>query len=98
MRILLVHPGASWSTADVESGLRYGLKYHGVQVVPYRLDERIGVAHKFLHVLWRQKKKQQPELTKPTKVDMIYQAGVGAIEMALRHQVDAVLVVSAMLL
>lgn len=79
-------------------GLQYGLKHHGVQLVHYRLDQRIGFAHKTLHVMWRQKKKLQPELTKPTKADVMYQAGVGALEMALRHQVDAVVVVSGMLL
>jgi len=97
MRILLAHPGASWSTADVESGLRYGLKYHGVQIVPYRLDERIQVSHKFLYAMWRQKKKDRPDLTKPNDADIMYQAGIGALEMALRHQVDVVLIVSSML-
>ncbi|MES2360153.1 MAG: glycosyltransferase, partial [Gemmatimonadota bacterium] len=37
-----------------------------------------------------------PSLTKPSTADIFYQAGVGALEMALRHQVDVVLVVSAM--
>lgn len=97
LRVLLTHPGASWSTADVETGLRYGLKYHGVDVVSYRLDERIQICHKYLYAMWRQKKKGQPDLTKPTTADIMYQAGVGALEMALRHQVDVVLIVSAML-
>jgi hypothetical protein len=77
--------------------LRYGLKHHGVQVIPYRLDERIPICHKYLHAMWRQKKKAQPDLTKPNTADIMYQAGVGALEMALRHQVDVVLIVSAML-
>ncbi len=98
MTILLLHPGASWSTADVESGLRYGLTKHGVQVVPYRLDQRIGFAQKWLHVMWRQKAKLDPSLEKPKTQDVMYHAGVGALEMALRHRVDVVLVVSAMLL
>lgn len=98
MRVLLCHPGASWSTADVEAGLRYGLKYHGVHVIPYRLDQRIEMAHKWLHVMWRKKLKADASLPKPHRGDVIYQAGVGALEMALRHQVDVVLVVSAMFL
>lgn len=97
MKVLLVHPGASWSTADVEAGLRYGLKQHGVQVVPFRLDQRIDWAHKSLHSLWRLKKKEQPDLERPNKAAVIYQASVGALEMALRHNVDVVLIVSAML-
>lgn len=98
LRVLLLHPGASWSTADVESGLRDGLQHHGVEVIPYRLDQRIEFAHKWLHIMWRQKKKETPELAKPNTADVMYHAGVGAIEMALRKQVDVVLVVSAMFL
>ena len=98
MRVLLVHPGASWSTADVYDGLLLGLRHHGANVIPYRLDTRIEASHKALHALWRMKKKADPELVKPTQNDTIYHAGVGALEMALRHQADVVLVVSAMLL
>lgn len=98
MRILLVHPGASWSTADVNAGLSYGLQQHGVHVVHYRLDLRIEASHKALFALWRIKKKEAAETPKPTSADVFYQAGVGALEMALREQVDAVIVVSAMYL
>jgi spore maturation protein CgeB len=98
MRIILAHPGASWSTADVFDGLLYGLRAHGADVLSYRLDTRIEASHKALHWLWRTKKKDQPDLAKPNVVDTIYHAGVGVLEMALRHQADVVLVVSAMLL
>jgi hypothetical protein len=98
LRVILIGPGASWSTADVEAGLRYGLQHHGVHVVPYRLDQRIEMAHKWLHVMWRKKSKADPALPKPHRGDVIYQAGVGALEMALRHQVDVVLAVSSMFL
>jgi spore maturation protein CgeB len=98
VRIVLTHPGASWSTADVYDGLLYGLRAHGADVVPYRLDTRIEASHKALHWLWRTKKKEQPDLAKPNVIDTIYHAGVGVLEMALRHQADVVLVVSAMLL
>lgn len=98
MRILVVHPGASWSTADVYDGLTYGLRFHGAVVEQYRLDTRIEASVKSLHHLWRTKKKTEPGLTKPNKADVMYHAGIGALEMALRLQVDVVLVVSAMLL
>ena len=103
MRLLLVHPGASWATADVALGLHDGLRYHGAQVVNFRLDQRIGFAHRTLHVMWRQKSKAavaagEPVLTKPTRADVLYQAGIGALEMALREKVDAVVIVSGMLL
>ncbi len=98
LRVLAVHPGASWATADVFDGLSYGLQYHGVQVKPYRLDTRIEASQKALYWLWRTKKKEQPTLAKPNTVDVMYHAGVGALEMALRERVDVVVIVSAMLL
>ncbi len=98
MRVLLVEPGAATSTVDVCSGLRYGLKHHGVTVVPYRLDQRIEFSRKWLHIMWRQKKKADPTLEKPQPNDVMYHAGIGAMEMALRHQVDVVVIVSAMLM
>jgi spore maturation protein CgeB len=98
LRVLLAHPGASWSTADVYEGLIYGLRAHGVTVIPYRLDTRIEASTKALHWLWRTKKKTDPTLEKPNTADVMYHAGVGIVEMALREQPDVVLVVSAMLL
>jgi spore maturation protein CgeB len=96
LKVLLVHPGASSSTADIEAGLRYGLARHGLEVIRYRLDVRIDRAVSWLYASWRRAVKENPTLPRPTSSDMVYQAGIGALEMALRHQVDAVLVVSAM--
>lgn len=98
MTVLLVHPGAAYSTADVEAGLRYGLEAAGVTVIQYRLDERIGRSRSWLYAAWRIVKKRQPACERPTDADVFYQAGIGVLEKALRHQVDAVLVVSAMFL
>ncbi len=98
LRLLLVHPGASWSTADVFDGLNYGLQAHGVTVIPYRLDTRIEASHKALHWLWRTKRKDDPTLEKPNAADVIYHAGEGVLAMALRHQAHFVIVVSASLL
>jgi len=98
LSVLLIEPGASWSTADVSAGLRYGLEHHGVELVRYRLDARIARANRWLYYNWRQARKTSPTIEKPTDADMFYQAGIGALEMALRHQVDLVLVVSAMFL
>lgn len=98
VRILLVHPGASWSTADVYDGLSYGLQAHGATVIPYRLDTRIELSHRMLHGHWRRKAKRDPALPKPNRADVAYHAGADALAMALRDQVDVVLVVSAMLL
>jgi len=93
---LLVHPGASTSTADVEAGLRYGLKCHGVEIISYRLDQRLDVARKNLFSRWRYKSKSDPSLPKPNGADLTYQASIGVLEMAMRHKVDVVLIVSAM--
>jgi len=95
---LLVHPGASWATADVYFGLLHGLKFHDVDVVPYRLDQRFAASKAALYWLWRTKKKTEPNLERPNAADLSYHASIGALEMALRHHVDVVLVVSAMLL
>jgi spore maturation protein CgeB len=98
MKVLFVDPGASWATADVAAGLRYGLEHHGVQLVRYKLDQRIDRAHRWLHINWRRTKKTQPDIVRPNVADVFYQAGIGALEMALRHEVEYVLVVSAMFL
>jgi hypothetical protein len=96
MKVLLMEPGASWATADVSAGLRYGLEQHGVDVVRYRLDQRIDRSNRWLYYNWRRTKKSNPAIEKPNTADVFYQAGIGALEMALRHQVDVVLMVSAM--
>ena len=98
MKLLVVHPGAQTSTADVADGLYYGLEQHGIDLVRYRLDHRIDRSHRWLHYNWRRTKKKNASLERPTTGDIFYQAGIGALEMALRHQVDAVFVVSAMFL
>jgi spore maturation protein CgeB len=98
MRVLLVEPGASWAIADVSAGLRYGLEQLGVQIVSFRLDTRIARAHSWLYSNWRKAKKTNPAIAKPTLADVLYQAGDGLLSMALRHEVDYVLVVSAMYL
>lgn len=96
MRCLLIGAGASFSIKDVENGLYDGLKAHGIDTKLYLLDRRIGISQQLLNSLWRAGGKQ-PEL-RPTWPDVIYQAGVGALEMALRFEVDWVVAVSAMYL
>lgn len=98
LRVLLAHPGSVWATADVFWGLLHGLKYHDVDVVPFRLDQRFAASQSSLYWLWRTKKKTEPNLERPNAADLSYHASIGALEMALRHHVDCVLVVSAMLL
>ena len=98
MKVLFVGPGASWSTADVAAGLRDGLLHHGLQVIEYALDARIARSCGWLYYNWRRAKKTNPSIAKPNEADILYQAGRDALAQALWHQVDAVLVVSAMYL
>lgn len=98
MRILLLHPGATWSTSDVCDGLRFGLKHHGVDVIDYRLDGRIARASKWLGGAWKTVRKTDPYFEKPSPADIFLQAGADVVNMALDHQVDAVVVVSGMFL
>jgi spore maturation protein CgeB len=100
VRLLLVGPGASWATADVAAGLKYGLEAHGVELVHYALDTRIARAQSWLHYNWRQAKKRHPEVGKPNVADVFFQAGGEALIMALWQDVfrglDGVFLVSGM--
>jgi spore maturation protein CgeB len=98
VKILLIHPGASYSTADVEAGLRHGLEAGGAEIIQYRLDGRIAESARWLTAAWRRRRNTDPALVKPTAADVCYRAGLEAIPLALRHQVDVVLIVSATLL
>lgn len=98
MKVLVVNPGASYSTADVDAGVRFGMAHHGIEVSRYRLTERIERSQRWLYSSWRRARRTHPTVTKPTTADVFYLAGVGCIERALRLDVDAVLVISAMFL
>jgi len=98
MRVLLVHPGARWSVSDVYDGLHDGLVAQGVEVIPYRLDTRVDRSRSWLHASWRASHRADPNLTKPTMREAFRHASMGLLEQALLHEVDAVLVVSAILL
>lgn len=90
MRILLVHPGATWSTHDVWWGINAALERAGVEVVQYAMDARITFAGSWLSQIYRDNKTEG----KPHPADIIYLAGHGVIERALRHMVDWVLIIA----
>lgn len=98
MRILLVHPGASFSIQDVYTGIHDALATAGHELVIYQLDARINHSARFLKSAWRNARRVHPEIEHPTGADVVYLAGQGILERALRHQVDWVLVVSGMYL
>ena len=91
-------PGASWSTADVEHGLRTGLVAAGCDVIVYRLDARIDRSRRWLYSAWRRTQKANQGLEQPSARRCPVPRGIGALEQALRHQVDVVLIVSGMFL
>lgn len=98
MTVLVVGPGPTWSTADVEAGLVCALESAGVRVVRYSLGARLNAAERWLLMNWTDAVKARPELPKPTKADVLYEAGRGAVERALGINVDAVVAVSGLLL
>jgi len=98
MRILVVHPGASFSTADVFYGYAQAMREQGIDVRTYQLDAHIDRADQFYKYMYRSAKKQDPEVPKPTAADVLYLAGQSILERALRYNADFVLIMSAMFL
>lgn len=94
MRLLMVHPGASFSTADVYNGYLGALTRQGHTIHEYRLDERLEVAARHLRTLWRYTKREG----KPSSADVIWEACQQIVTRALYYHVDAVLIVSTMYL
>jgi spore maturation protein CgeB len=94
VRILLVGAGAAVATKDVESGLLRALTAAGEDVFYYSLESRIDLARSWLHKLWRARGKVAED--RPTWPDAIYRGSIEAFEMALRFDVDWVLVISGM--
>lgn len=97
-KLLVVHPGASYSTHDVHIGLVEGLRAEGVQVTEWRLDGRINLSHNYLHYLWRQKLKTNRDFEKPNHHDVLYQATTGLIERAIERGITDLVIVTAMYL
>jgi len=93
MRILLVHPGASWSTADVHHGILTSLQKRGVEIIKYNLDGRTAVSESWLNHVWSRVDipGKPPE---PSEADILYHASLGILERALRHDVDWVFLIS----
>lgn len=93
MKLLVVHPGASYSTHDVYVALYQALEAQGHELHGYLLDSRIERVGSWLNYLWRKAGKPDP---RPSASDVIYRASLEALERALRWEVDGALVISAM--
>jgi spore maturation protein CgeB len=96
MKILCIDPGADFSTADVFSGLVGGLRHLGHVVVPYYYSRRLDVMHKALQAAYRQQKKENSDLARPTAADAALWTSELAVTWSLRHEPDFVIVVSGM--
>ena len=96
MKILLVHPGASWSIADLWRGVHKAFERQHIEIVDYAMDGRIAHSTDFLHHVWRVGQQQGKHLDPPGMPDYIYHASQGILERALRHHVDWVFVISGM--
>lgn len=94
MRILLVGAGAAYSTLDVENGYLAALRATDAEVWHYDLGSRLKLAREWLHRLWRARGSQPDQ--RPGWPDAIYRGSIEALEMALRFEVDWVLVISGM--
>lgn len=99
-RVMVIHPGASWSTSDVYDGLTHGLRAWGAEVIEYRLDGRIEHEHNAMAALFRRAKRRHRErvadVPRPTRVDTVFKASEGAVAMALRKRADVVVLMCAM--
>lgn len=95
-RILAIQPGASYSTADVHTGLVSALEALGCEIIHYRLDGHIATAGAWMQYLFNRRRRQGQDVPKYTSADVVYKASIDSLERALRFQPDWVLVTSAM--
>jgi spore maturation protein CgeB len=95
VRVLLCHPGASWATQDVHTGLLAGLQAHGHLVQEYALAGRLEASRVTLEYLWRKQVRTGGPLAdvRPSAADVQYHAGQELVTRALRFEPDWLVVV-----
>lgn len=93
MKLLLIHPGASFATHDVYVGYRDALRALGVACIEYRLDERIDGWSDFIKHTHRRRK-----IGPVDDGEILHRAGMDILPQAVWHGVDGVLAISAMYL
>lgn len=96
LRCLVLHPGASWATADVYAGLVPALRAAGVELQEFPLDKRLPTAAEYLKFAWEREKTADPAAAEPTFLDTLFLCCERALTLSLLGQVDWVLVVSGM--
>lgn len=91
MRTLVVHPGASYATADVHNGYVRALRAQGHTVREYALDRRIDDASEYYRFIYRRRGQGLPPF------DLVLtKAANDLIPQALYHNVDGVILISLM--
>ena len=99
-KILVVAPGADFSTKDVGTGLVRALMGMDVQIGAYDLTGRIAKATGFIDYMYRTARRNDPTIPKPEKQERLNrifdEAGKDILNMALDNQVDGVLIISCM--
>lgn len=95
-KVLLLHPGHSFSTSDVFDGLAWGLAWSGADVVAYRWDQQLQVLGR-IATLGVSTGVVSPEQGEQFQAFCGYLASADALAVALVEEVDAVLVVNGLL-
>lgn len=95
--ILVVAPGAAYSTIDVFEGVVAGLQHAGARVITYSLHGRLLESQNAMHRTWRLKQKTDPTFPKPSMADLSYHSCLGIFERLYRFEPDIVLFISGVL-
>lgn len=94
-KVMVVHPGVSWSVADWFDGLVYGMEqFDDVELQVYNLPGMIDVSQMLLEAQWSAA--GSPQDNKPSAGDVYYRASSFILERALRWGADAVVVIAGM--
>jgi hypothetical protein len=95
--ILVVAPGAAYSTIDVFEGVTTGLAAAGARVVTYALHGHLLESKRAMHHVWRLRQKTDPTFPKPSMADWSYHAALGIFEKLYRFEPDIVVFISGVL-
>jgi hypothetical protein len=95
-KLMVLHPGASWSTSDVYNGLVRALLAQGHEIISYPLDVRLMRASKWLNVCREDAAEVGRDLPEPTPADICFEANADAVNRAAYAGVDGVLIISSM--
>lgn len=97
LRLLLVHPGANFSTVDVAHGYAEALTRAGHDIGVYALNARLAATARYMRALLTAARRNDPSLPKkPQFGDVTLKASEDIVLAALRGRVDAVIVISAL--